>query len=221
MTEAGKRIYSSELRDGQARETRRRIVAAAGTLYARDGFAPTTIDAIAEAAGVSRKTVFTSVGGKVELLKLAYDFALAGDDEPVPMFERPTLRAIIDEPDPYVAIRMYGAFVTEMGRRISGLYIALRGAAEMDLEARELYDRWERDRVEAMRNGPVASFIKKKVLRKGLRPDEAADILSVLVQPALYHRLVTQQGWKASRYQAWLTRSLQELVMEPHPATEA
>ena len=193
-------------------------MAAAGALYARDGFAATTVDAIAEAAGVSRKTVFTSVGGKVELLKLAYDFALAGDDEPVPMFERPTLRSIIDEPDPYVAVTMYGAFVTEMGRRISALYVALRGAAEVDPEARELYERWEQDRVTAMRNGPIASFVKKKVLRRGLRPDEAADLLSVLVEPGLYHRLVTQRGWKAPRYQAWLTRSIQELVMEPRPA---
>ena len=51
-------------------------------------------------AEVSRKTVFTSVGGKVALLKLAYDYAMAGDDEPVPMIEREGLQAIMAEPDP-------------------------------------------------------------------------------------------------------------------------
>ena len=71
MTETRKRTYSSDLRDDQARRTRRQIVAAAGDLYAADGFASTTVDAIAAKAGVSRKTVFTAVGGKVALLKLA------------------------------------------------------------------------------------------------------------------------------------------------------
>ena len=34
---------------------------------------------------MSRKTVFDSVGGKAQLMKLAYDFAIVGDDEPVPL----------------------------------------------------------------------------------------------------------------------------------------
>lgn len=41
-------------------------------------------DATAEAAEVSRKTVFTAVGGEVELLKLAFDWSVVGDDEPAP-----------------------------------------------------------------------------------------------------------------------------------------
>ena len=52
------RSYSSTLRADQARRTRRRIVDAAAELFAEHGYAGTTIDAIATAAGVSRKTVF-------------------------------------------------------------------------------------------------------------------------------------------------------------------
>ena len=78
-----KRPYQSALRDEQARTTRRAIVEAGAALFVERGYAGTTVDAIAERAGVSRKTVFTSVGGKVGLLKLAIDWALAGDDEPV------------------------------------------------------------------------------------------------------------------------------------------
>jgi AcrR family transcriptional regulator len=52
-------------------------------LFVERGYAPTTIEAIAERAGVSRRTVFTSVGGKADLSKLAFDWTLAGDDEPV------------------------------------------------------------------------------------------------------------------------------------------
>ena len=70
MTTARKRVYTSELRDAQARATRRQVVAAAGDLFAREGYGATTIAAVADAAGVSRKTVFSAVGGKVELIKL-------------------------------------------------------------------------------------------------------------------------------------------------------
>src|SRR6478752_5678336 len=173
MIEDGKRPYVSSLREEQARRTRRQIVDAASRLYARQGFASTTVDSIAEEAGVSRKTVFASVGGKVALLKLAYDYAMAGDDEPVAMIDRPGLQAIIAEPDPYEQMRMYAALVTEMGERISALWLALRGAAEVDAEARELYRRWERERLDEMSNGPVQVLLAKGVLRPDWTPAEA------------------------------------------------
>jgi AcrR family transcriptional regulator len=74
-------------------------VDAAAGLFITRGYGGTTVDAIAEAAGVSRKTVFTSVGGKIEALELAIEWAFAGDDEPVPMTERPHVKAAQAEPD--------------------------------------------------------------------------------------------------------------------------
>ena len=59
-------MYSSALRADQARQTRRRIVdAAAAELFAERGYAGTTIDAIAAAAGVSRETVSTPLAAKL------------------------------------------------------------------------------------------------------------------------------------------------------------
>src|SRR5918998_6387905 len=137
MVDAGKRSYTSAVRDSQARQTRRQIVAAAGRLFAQQGFAATTVDAIAAEAGVSRKTVFTSVGGKVALLKLAYDYAMAGDDRPVPMIEREGLQSIMAEPDPYEQMRMYAEFVTGMGERISALWLAVGRGPGGEEEAEE------------------------------------------------------------------------------------
>src|SRR4051812_17634667 len=99
MAEDVKRTYSSALRAEQARTTRRAIVDAAATLFVRDGFGATTVDAIAKQAGVSRKTVFTSVGGKVEALKLARDWAIVGDDEPIGLLDRPVIKVAQSEPD--------------------------------------------------------------------------------------------------------------------------
>ena len=193
MPDVGKRSYVSAVRDSQARRTRRQIVAAAGRLYAEQGFSATTIDAIAAEAGVSRKTVFTAVGGKVALLKLAYDFAMAGDDEPVPMIEREGLQSIMAEPDPYEQMRMYAEFVTSMGERTGALWLALRGAAEVDDEARELYTRWDQQRLDGMRTGPVRDLLAKGAIRSDLTPDEAAAIFWVLTDPVLYHRLVVER----------------------------
>ena len=75
-----RRPYRSRLREEQARATRRAIVTAAHDLFGEVGWSRTTIDAVAERAGVSRKTVFTAVGGKSALLNLALDWALVGDD---------------------------------------------------------------------------------------------------------------------------------------------
>ena len=94
------RRYVSEVRDEQARRTRRAIVTAARELFLAQGYAATTIDAIAEEAHVSRRTVFNAVGGKVALLKLALDWAIVGDDEPVPLADRPAIKAIQAERDP-------------------------------------------------------------------------------------------------------------------------
>src|ERR1700694_4244832 len=80
-----KRAYESQLRTGQAKTTRLALLEAAGRLFAEQGYVATSIEQIARAAGVSRATVFTSVGGKPVLLKAAYDVALIGDDDAVPL----------------------------------------------------------------------------------------------------------------------------------------
>src|SRR3954452_6666727 len=109
MSDAGKRVYKSYLREGYARATRRQIVEAASRLFAERGYAASTIDAVAQEAGVSRKTVFTSVGGKVDLMRLASDGPPTGDDEPVSMGSRPEVLEIASDPD---SARMLGKWAT-------------------------------------------------------------------------------------------------------------
>jgi len=210
-----KRLYSSDLRDEQARQTRWRIVSAASRLFVDRGFAATTVDAIAAAAGVSRKTVFTAVGGKVALLKLAYDYAMSQDDEPLTMVERPGLREVASEPDDYRSMALYATFVTDVSARICGLYLALRGAAEVDDEARTLYDTWERERRQAMRAGPVPRLVANGTLRQGLTADEAADLLALLVAPSTYHSLVVARSWTPERFRDWFLDTILQTLMVP------
>src|SRR5215468_5883978 len=82
------RVYRSPRRAEQARRTRARILVAATEQFVARGYAATTVRSIAEAARISVPTVELIFSTKPKLLKAAIDVAIAGDDEPVPMFER-------------------------------------------------------------------------------------------------------------------------------------
>ena len=104
------------------------------------GYVATSIETIAEAAGVSRATVFTSVGGKKELLKKAYDVALVGDDEPIPFPLRPASLAVRAEPDPRRFLVGYAGLLIDMYARLAPIYEAVRGAASADPEVRDVFE---------------------------------------------------------------------------------
>jgi AcrR family transcriptional regulator len=216
-----KRPYRSALRGAHARSTREVIIAAATRLFAERGYAATSIEDIAAAAGVSRATVFTSVGGKPVLLKTAFDVAIVGDDEPVALPLRARSVAIRAEPDPRRYLALYAGMVTEIGSRLGGMHEAVRGAAGADLDAREL---WE-SHLDQRRRGAanvVADVLRKGRLRRGVDREAAADIVWLLNDPGLHHLLVTRRGWKAERFQAWLAETLaRQLLPDDRPATRA
>ena len=202
-----KRSYRSPLRAAQAGQTRRAIIDAATRLFVESGYGATSMDAIAEAAGVSRATVFTAVGGKAALLKTAYDVALVGDDEPVALAQRADSRAIRAEPDPRRYLQRYAALVAELGGRVAPIYEAIRGAASADPDVRPVWDKIQHER----RIGAahvVADTASKGPLRDGIDDEGAADIVWVLIDPGLYQLLVNRRGWSRGRFAGWLASSL-------------
>jgi TetR/AcrR family transcriptional regulator, regulator of autoinduction and epiphytic fitness len=204
----GTRSYSSPLRADQARQTRKRIVDAATELFAERGYTGTTVDAVAAAAGVSRKTVFDSVGDKARLMKLAYDFAIVGDDQPVALKDRPEIADLMAEPDPAKGLAMYAALVVAIDRRIAAVWRALEGAAASDPEARRLYAAMVRQRRQSMQEA-AELFADSGALRPDIDVDIAADLMWLYNDPSLFDKLVRQRRWSVARFQAWLTEALQ------------
>lgn len=207
MTHSVKRRYSSQLRAAQAGQTRRRIVEAAQRLFVEEGYAATTIDAVAAAAGVSRKTVFSSVGGKVDLLRLAMEWAVAGDDEPVTLTDRDEMRALLAGTDAATLLRSWAGVITAIDARTARLFAALEVAAGTDAEARELAARFERQRLDGARR-IVDRLTQLGALDRALKRAEAADIAWLSTDPLLYDRLVRVRGWSSKRFSAWLAESL-------------
>ena len=219
MTE-GTRTYSSTLRADQARQTRKRIVDAAADLFVEHGYTGTTIDAIAAAADVSRKTVFDSVGGKARLMKLVYDFAIVGDDEPVPLSDRPEIKAMLAEPDHAEQLALYARLVVGIDRRASAAWRALEGAATSDPEAAKLYVAMVEMRRQAMHEA-AQMFADTGALRPDIDVDIAADLMWFYNDPSLYDKLVRQRGWSISRFESWLTEALQVQLLGSAPAKAA
>ena len=208
-----KRKYQSPLREGHASNTRTAIIEAAWRLFAEQGYAATSIDEIAAVARVSRATVFTAVGGKPVLLKAAFDVSIVGDDEPVSLPERASSRAIRAEPDPGLYLDRYAGMATEIGGRVAPIAEAVRGAAGVDADAREL---WE-THLAQRRQG--AANVVADLLRKGgrLRPEldagSAADVVWILNDPGLYHHLVLKRGWSPEKFHQWLARALRSQLL--------
>jgi AcrR family transcriptional regulator len=77
-------------------QTRLAILAVATRLFAGQGWAGTGMRDVARAAGVSVETVYANFGSKAQLLKQAMAVAVVGDDEPVPLSDRPGFRALAE-----------------------------------------------------------------------------------------------------------------------------
>lgn len=200
-----RRSYRSTVREESARETRRRIVDAAASLFVERGYVGTTVDSVAERAGVSRRTVFTSVGSKVELLKTAWDWAVVGDDEPVAVVDRPEIERMRQEHDPEALVELWVEQVLRVGARTGALAWVLSRAADVDPEADTL-----QETIEAERRTGAAMFVAGLASIGGLRPDvgteEGADMASVLMNPLLVRRLREHRGWGDDQVRTWLRR---------------
>jgi AcrR family transcriptional regulator len=209
-----KRPYQSPLRQRQAQSTRLSIIGSAARLFIAQGYVATSIDEIATAAGVGRATIFASVGGKAAILKAAYDIAIVGDDEPVPLPQRPWAIAVRNEPDPARMIDGYAAMIAEVSGRVAPIYEAMRGAATADPEAKALWDTMRKER-----RGGAAGFVgfvvARDALRAGVDRRMAADVVWALIDPGLYHLLVVEMGWTPAQFQTWLAETVKAQLLGP------
>ena len=206
------RQYNSPLRADQARLTRRAIVDAATALFSEKGYAAVSVDAIAAAAGVSRPTVFASVGGKPAILRESFRAAFgraAGDeDTQMPFVDRPRSRAVRSIQSARGHLVAYAALVSDVFARMSGVYEAIREGGRSDPDVGTLW----REINEERRRGAatiVADVAARAALRRGLSTDHAADLVWVLNDPGVFHMLVHGRGWSTEQYSAWLSRALE------------
>jgi len=127
-----KRAYDGSRRREQARARRLAVVQAARELFEVGGFRQTTIAAIAKRAGVSSESIYKTFGTKAALAKAVFDLELAGDDEPVPIAERPAVQAIRDEPDVRRKITLFAEGLAQRQARSAAVQILIRDGRHVD-----------------------------------------------------------------------------------------
>jgi AcrR family transcriptional regulator len=198
-----RRTYESPLRRDQAAETRRRILDAAQGLFERDGYAATSMAAVAAAAGVSLKTVYLAFDTKSGLVRALWHLLLRGEQDAVPVGEQPWYREVLDEPDPERQLRLNMRNSLIVKTRAGAMLAVISDAASADPDVGAL---WERIQTEFYDNqrAVVQSIADKRALAPGLDVGAAADILWSLNHPSLYALLSGQRGWSAQRYEQWL-----------------
>jgi AcrR family transcriptional regulator len=209
------REYSSAVREEQALRTRSRIIEAAGAEFDQRGYVGTTMAQIARSAGVSPQTVYNSFGSKAAVLKAVYDVRLIGDDDPVPMSQRPEIIAMLAATDARAVVHMYAQLgKLLMQRLVPMLRMVHEGAAAGDSDLQELVATTGRERLMG-----VAGFIRKltelDALREGLGADDARDAVWTLNSFQVWDLLVRERGWSADKAADWIERAMADAILRP------
>jgi AcrR family transcriptional regulator len=205
---------TSEGKRGQARTrlARAAVVDAARTLFLERGYGATTIEAISDLADVPAATVYRLFSSKRGILKGLLDVSIVGDDQAVPMADRPPVRALLADPDPKAQIAGFVRITVQVNARVAPSYRILVSAAGSDPDAAALLDELTQQRQEGQRL-LAASLASADALRPELRRRDAADVIHALMSPEVYRLLVIDRGWKPERYERWLTAILADQLL--------
>jgi TetR/AcrR family transcriptional regulator, regulator of autoinduction and epiphytic fitness len=205
-----RRTYRSPEREQRARETRARIVTAAESLFLTDGYAATTIRAVAQKAEVAEQTVYLVFKNKPALLDAVIDGAIGG---PTGATWRTQLEAALTRP-PKELLREFAVATAGVMARTARILAAAEAAA---ITAPELADSRKQGHA-AMRTQfeRIAERLHEhRALAAQLRPRDAAAAIYALSNEATYLRLTDGYGWSKHRYGTWLADTLIATLLDP------
>jgi TetR/AcrR family transcriptional regulator, regulator of autoinduction and epiphytic fitness len=207
-----KRKYDSSRRRAQARETRQQIVEAARSLFIQRGYSGTTIDAIAESAGVAPETVYVIFGNKRKILSHLMDISIGGDDQPIRLLDRPEPQAVLHDTDQHRQIMAFSRGIAEIMTRAAPYFEILRSAAKTEKEIDDLLQHLLVERLENM-----TSFVRQIAangsLREGMDVAAAAELVWTITSPEVFLLLTRDRDYSKERYAAWLQATLTRLLL--------
>ena len=201
------RPYHGTARQARTRRTRAAVTAAARELFAERGYAATTIEAISDRADTPQPTVYRLFTSKLGILKALLDVSVAGDDEQLPMLDRPQVRALLSDQDPKAQLAGFAALVSQVLTRTGPVHRILADAARSDPDAAALLAETARQRHEGQRR-IASSLARTGALQPGLSEQDAADIIHALASPEVHALLVTDRHWTSQRHEQWVAHIL-------------
>lgn len=216
MPKRSPRVYRSELRLRQAEQTRSRVLAIAGELFAADGYAATSLAKIAAAAGVSAQTVHGQ-GPKAALMIAAMEYAAVGVAGEENLFNLDVGRTLLAIDDYEESLDFMAALQTGAHERTARLALALIGGAGSD----PTLERYLQDLTVSL-NGQtrrgLGAYRDRGWLRSDVPFDELVETAAVVCSVDTYLRITYRDGWSVAAYKSWLRRMLAEAIYRPPQA---
>lgn len=202
------RRYSTPRRDQRAAATRAAILAAAEALFLRDGYAATSMKAIAAKAGVSEKTMYLTFASKARLLRQVIQLSVQGDEEPTPLSGRLEWRALVADPVDEAFTR-FAELNAGLMTRTAAIIAVGECAASTDPELAQLRDH-AHAATRANLSALAAELKCRGAIRPGISEQEAADtIYALATDESVFLRLTDECGWTPARYADLIARTLQ------------
>lgn len=199
---------------GQARTrlARRAVIEAARILFVDRGYGATTIEAVSDRADVPPATVYRLFSSKLGILKALLDVSIAGDDQALPLLDRPDVAALFAEPNPERLLAGFARINVAINERSGQIYQILASAACSEPEAADLLGQYTQQRQQGQ--GQIARALARVgALGADLRERYAADIIHVFMSPEVYRLFVTDRGWSRARYEQWLKNVLVQQLL--------
>ncbi len=203
----------------RAARTRLKIAAAAAELFAAEGYAATTIEAVARRAGVAVQTVYFVFHTKPLLLVESVTIAGGGAEGGSAVMARAWMAEVLAAPDGARRLALVAEHGSQIYRRIGPLWPAIQ-AALGEPEVRTAWGEIVRGRREGMRR-IVDLMASRGELRAGLDTALAADIVSGVHRHELYLAFTDEAGWTFDRYRAWTWVTLCQQLLPAEVARAA
>ena len=200
-----RRGYDASRRRQQASDSRAAVLAAAHEHLLREGYAATTIPAVAAAAGVSAEFVYKNVGPKAALLAAVLDVAIGGDDDPVPMADRLGIRDLRELDTAWDVLDGYVRLMAPVQERVAPLLML--AAQSSDTDAVTLLAKADAQRLTGMK-GLAGHLYALGGLLPELTVDRTRDLLWTYTSPQLYDLLVACCGWSPADYERHVREAL-------------
>ena len=199
------RRYDSSSRKQAAEARRQQILKAAHALFERRGIDTVTVAQLAERGGVAESTIYALFGSKTGVLRALLTQAMFNGDYAAAV-ER--LRTIDDPVDQLRMTAEIARSIYEGESREIGL---LRGSAAFSPELKAIEREFERRRFE-LQGDRIDRLAAAGLLRAGMTPAQARDVVWMYTSRELYRMLVTESKWTPKAYEAWLADTLVEAL---------
>ena len=197
------RRYRSPKHEAMRRATRQSVIVAAGRLFSERGYAGSSIEAIAGAAGVAVPTVYAAFGNKRSILRATIDATVDGE-RPRPMAERLRDQAA-GVPDPATRVQKLMRLHVSLLAQTADVRRVVRGAAATDPEIQALLDE--------VYSRVYAACQTSACLALGVASDDArtrrlADVMFAFTSSDLFDLLTGQRGWSVAEYEHWAIQTV-------------